>query len=631
MNNFLFLLNAALLVTMHTVSAQEKSLVVSDERPSPGQTLSLQYTPAGTVLADKKDISATVYYWKNSSRPGTLPLKPVLEGDKLKFEWKVPDSVKLIAFKLSSGDVIDANKGEGYFYLVEQDGKVVQGAHGQLANLLMYGFYAARLDANAAKAKSNLMQELEMYPSSKKDFATTRYALLAGSGDASDKTLLEQELYDLLKSGKEQDYATAQRFFAQLKNGPVADSIQKLMLTKFPSGDFARSTGIQVVYNEKDPVKKETAYKAFVKKFPPSKAGGTSNIIYDYARNSVATAYASENNVKKALEYTNMIETGPWKGEGFAGTASVLMKNGENKIAADLLKKAIKNSYEYRTTRKNEEGADFAALGYVSYNNMLAELLLKEKKYKEALPYVKAAYESSSTPRANVNSNYAKVLVALDQDKEAFEVIDQVVKAGQATQEMKEMLKTLFRKVKGSDAGYDEYMASVQKILAAKIRADLARKVINQPAPKFQLKDLDGKVVSLDELKGKTVILDFWATWCGPCIRSFPAMKMAVNKYRDNPDVKFLFIHTWERVNDPTTDAKAFVDKNNYKDFQVLMDLKDAATGTNKVVESFNVTGIPTKFVIDKNGNIRFRLTGFDGGDEAAVEEITAMVEIAQK
>jgi hypothetical protein len=60
------------------------------------------------------------------------------------------------------------------------------------------------------------------------------------------------------------------------------------------------------------------------------------------------------------------------------------------------------------------------------------------------------------------------------------------------------------------------------------------------------------------------------------------------------------------------------------------MDLKNVK-GINEVVESYKVSGIPTKFVIDKNGNIRFKFTGFSGGEDAAVEEVTAMIELAQK
>jgi hypothetical protein len=58
--------------------------------------------------------------------------------------------------------------------------------------------------------------------------------------------------------------------------------------------------------------------------------------------------------------------------------------------------------------------------------------------------------------------------------------------------------------------------------------------------------------------------------------------------------------------------------------------LKDPDTKENKVVTSYNVKGIPAKFVIDAKGNIRFKLTGFDGSNEAAVAELSMMIDMAR-
>ncbi|HZW69890.1 MAG TPA: TlpA disulfide reductase family protein, partial [Hanamia sp.] len=104
----------------------------------------------------------------------------------------------------------------------------------------------------------------------------------------------------------------------------------------------------------------------------------------------------------------------------------------------------------------------------------------------------------------------------------------------------------------------------------------------------------------------------------------------AQNKYKNDPNVKFLFIHTWERDNNATAEAKKYVQDHHYN-FEVLMDLKDPETKENKVVSSYGVTGIPAKFIIDPQGNIRYHLTGFDGSNEEAVNEISMMIENAKK
>ncbi|MCF8243100.1 MAG: TlpA family protein disulfide reductase, partial [Melioribacteraceae bacterium] len=200
----------------------------------------------------------------------------------------------------------------------------------------------------------------------------------------------------------------------------------------------------------------------------------------------------------------------------------------------------------------------------------------------------------------------------------AMGAIDNFFKTGNATEEMKVHLKTAYAEVKG-DSGFEEYLAALESKAESELISDLKKEMIEEPAPQFTLTDVDGKEVSLADYKGKAVIVDFWATWCGPCLNSFPGMKKAVEKFSDDENVHFLFVNTWENVDDKVKNAKDFITNNNYP-FHVLMDTE------NKVVTDFKVSGIPTKFIIDGNGNIRFKSVGFGGNTDHLVDELSAMI-----
>jgi len=200
--------------------------------------------------------------------------------------------------------------------------------------------------------------------------------------------------------------------------------------------------------------------------------------------------------------------------------------------------------------------------------------------------------------------------------------IENFVRDGAASSKTKELLKELYVKEKKSDKGYDDYLAKLEAAAKEKRKEEIAKTMINETAPKFSLKDLDGNDVSLASLNGKVVVVDFWATWCGPCIASMPAMKAVQEKLKSRDDVKFVFIDTWESVENKKQNAIDFMAKNNYP-FHVLLDNDD------KVVADFKVSGIPTKFIIDKTGNIRFKSVGFGSNNDALIDEVSMMVEMA--
>jgi peroxiredoxin len=124
------------------------------------------------------------------------------------------------------------------------------------------------------------------------------------------------------------------------------------------------------------------------------------------------------------------------------------------------------------------------------------------------------------------------------------------------------------------------------------------KKVI--PAKDFKLQDMDEQTISLSDYKGKVILLNFWATWCPPCIREMPSMErlhqqvdaegfkvIAINQMEDADQV---FAFTGQLEVDPT--------------FEILFDT------TSSVSRDYAVRGLPTTYLIDKEGRIRYRAVG---------------------
>lgn len=139
------------------------------------------------------------------------------------------------------------------------------------------------------------------------------------------------------------------------------------------------------------------------------------------------------------------------------------------------------------------------------------------------------------------------------------------------------------------------------------------------PAPDFVARDKNGKPIHLSDLKGKVVVLDFWASWCMPCVASMPHTQSVVAKLqKEGRPVVVLALDDSEKVEAFT----AWVAKNGSK--YPSLNFAYSPEGAKVSHSLFKVTAIPTQYIIDPSGTIRATLVGFSGESDTLERVIRA-------
>lgn len=133
---------------------------------------------------------------------------------------------------------------------------------------------------------------------------------------------------------------------------------------------------------------------------------------------------------------------------------------------------------------------------------------------------------------------------------------------------------------------------------------------LSGPAPDFTLQTMDGKKVSLSDYKDQVVMINFWASWCGPCRQEMPELNTLYDTYK-----KAGFVLLGINLDD----SKAAVDKSLQKTpvtFPVLLDPK------GKVAELYKNKAMPSSYFVDRKGNLAYLHQGYRPGEEAEYKKI---------
>lgn len=162
-----------------------------------------------------------------------------------------------------------------------------------------------------------------------------------------------------------------------------------------------------------------------------------------------------------------------------------------------------------------------------------------------------------------------------------------------------------------------------QIISTGLLNSKIEKKNIEKPKQKevlalsenFNVKDEDGKITNVSELKGKVVFINFWASWCPPCRAEFPSIQKFYDKYKGNDKVVFLTIN----LDDDPKVGKLYLEKEQFT--------IPFLTPNGNIPSEYFSGSLPTTVVLDKTGNIRMHHAGMaDYSKDSFYEEINQLL-----
>lgn len=647
---------------LHAQVQPYQSAVFPNQPVRTGQSTRVLYNSKGGDLEFSDEVKAAIYtFRKGFWSVDELEMK-ALDDRQWELQYPVEDSTLFIAVKffqgdLSSPDIVDNNVNKGYGTAVsDRKGKAQKGAYLAEASFLL-----------PTLAKGALINYTEVQPLLQKDYLTqlvkkeeklsgaainnnfvlylgTQRALLddAHFGPVATK-VVDQLLND--KTIDDELLGNLQLFLKhQVKQEALAERVGQRITTQYPNSPTARFVAYSSIQTA-GPLKEVIpSYEDFLRKYPIAewrKNPDNKGFIYYAVYRGIGSSYFDNKQFDKFqelfvdLDFRTANELLRWnvmRAYMFKMVAKDSLYSISEPLIQDLLTK--KEDKSYLSDFMSEGAADSNMWKQVDERLLIHISLLNDLgRYEQARKYFFELSESGRYADAELNEINLNVLDKLGANNEVVPFLQMCVRANAVTPHMFDTLKARYVKSHGgSNEGYDTYLASLKSTeqkeeLDAYVREHLN---VSYTMPAFSMENADGGYVTDSDLKDKIVVMDFWATWCRPCIMAFPGMQLLVDKYANDPKVSIYMVGTMQ-TGDYRSKSVNFVRGEGYR-FTLLHDAENTKNGEQDVLFKslvgpvFSDSSIPRKIVI-KNGVIRYSSGGYAGSPSKLMDELSLVIE----
>jgi len=636
--------------------------VFKPAKPRTSEPVQILYNAKDKDLEFSDAINAACFLFEDFSwRQISLPMDKNAAGI-----WTatvpVKPSTAFIAVKFYQGefdhpDVTDNNQDRGYAVaLSDAKGKAVPGAYlgeaafqqPEIAGGGIFSYYNTQPAAMPADYMRSLADK-EFASSGKQylryfqSFMNLQKLALGDAFPAYARKLITQQLQqkDLSDEVLGQLYSFAS---SRLKDNEVIQLIEKRVNTDYPTGATARFIAYSnTMSGNHSNAEIITSYEKFLQRFPVQQWRQHPNgqgFIYYAVYRGLGSAYFETKQLDKFaklyddLDFRTGNELMRWNIMR-AYMFKMVGKDSLYQVSEAILPKMIarRGDNSYKDDFDRQAQADSNVVKNLDDRLFTHISLLNDlKKYAEARKYFLLLSEDGKYNNAELNQINLQVLEALNDEKQILPLLEMSARYNAMTPRMFDKLKSIYLKGHlNDDSGYQAYLAGLKSDEEkAAMQAYVDHNWVDHPMPDFRLETAEGLFITPEDWKDKIVVVDFWATWCRPCIMAFPGMQLLVDKYAQDKEVAIYMLGTMQNGNYKDKSVN-YVRGEGFR-FNLLHDSVNPKTNGQdlvfgQLVPLFGDSSIPRKIIV-KNGRVRYCSGGYSGSPSKLMDELSLAIEI---
>ncbi|MGO4290732.1 TlpA family protein disulfide reductase [Chitinophaga sp. RAB17] len=578
----IILLHLLALVAVSETYAQQR-VVITPEYPEHGQTITITYDPSApgaTIPAAASPVTVVFSYSNFYNQAWRMNMQR--NGNKWTTSFVLADYSTFATFYLESGEATDKPAKDRHYEITVFKNKV------PVKDVSLYKGYSMSAQMGkspllADKQAALYKEELSRYPDNYEAKLRLLTYQISKAATAKEKeqfrTRAQQVIADKFDAAPT-DRGNINKVtmgYLIIGENTRLDSIRKVIRERYPASDVGRELMTEEVAKGKDTTRQITFFENELKKETATNSesfGGMHDKLFQY--------YSVKKDSSKALYHARFMtneKENPYKVLTWQEIAQTLL---DNNLALDSAR---------RYAQRALDSVGSYPVGVI--------------RYFPETGYIYPAVDDS-TRQATIHKGSGHLLsilglIAMKQGHLA--AADKYME--QATDEYagKETLDNAaaFYQHTNNATKLAQLEVFRKNILIAKVK----KQRMNRPAPPLNtFVDMKGQPVSAASLKGKIILIDFWATWCIPCMQEMPYLQKLYDQYKQHPDVVFMITNSGAK--NTLADAQGWSGNKKYT-FPVYYNT-DPAIG-----DKFRFNIIPASYLINKEGNIIFTNIGFEG------------------